>query len=300
MDGSPLVDRAFSRDELLRHAENPKYPAFQRDGRLTREAVEYLAQLFDDAHADELSGIGLQDFLFGAHGIWLASEVRAIEAQQIGLRELTGADGRSLARLSLEIVGSDMPFLVDSVMGEINAQGLNAVAMFHPIVTCRRDAEGKRVPGGAETRESYIWVHLDPLDAARRTALLRGVEATLADVRAAVADFPAMQARLREATRELQNATTPAPPSEQAECVDFLTWLTDRFTFLGVREQSYPRGPDGKLVEGDPVVAPHSGLGVLRNLERGILRRGTVPTPITAAIGAFLDEPQSLIVTKSN
>ncbi len=300
MDGSPLVDRAFSRDELLRHAENSKYPAFQRGERLTREAVEYLAQLFDDAHADELSGIGLQDFLFGAHAIWQASETRPAEAQHIGLRDMTDAQGKGLARLSLEIVGSDMPFLVDSVMGEINAQGLKALAMFHPIVSCRRDNEGRRVQSGAEARESYIWVHLDPLDSSRRNALLSGIEATLADVRAAVADFPAMQARLREATRELQNAATPAPASEQAESVDFLTWLTERFTFLGAREQSYTRGADGKMIEGDPVVAPHSGLGVLRDLERGILRRGTAPTPITAAIGSFLDEPQSLIVTKSN
>ena len=301
MDGSPLAERAFSRDELLRHAESANYPAFQRDGRLTRDAVEFLAQLFDDAHADELAGVGLQDFLAGAHAIWRESETRSGDVQYVALREMPAADGGVRARLSLEIVGPDMPFLVDSIMGEINVQGLSALALFHPIVSCSRDADGTRDPAGAETRESYIWVHLDPLDAGRRHSLLDGVQATLRDVRAAVADFPAMRARMQDAIRELQGASTPASPAEQAESVAFLTWLAeDRFAFLGAREQSYPRGAHGKIIEGDPVIAPHSGLGLLRDKDRGILRRGKAPTPVTVAIGEYLDEPHPIIVSKSN
>ena len=301
MDGSPLAERAFSRDELLRHAESAIYPAFQRDGRITREAVEFLAQLFDDAHAEELSGLNLQDFVAGAHAIWRESETLSADAQYVALREMASADGGARTRLSLEIVGPDMPFLVDSIMGEITVQGLNALALFHPIVACQRNSDGKRVQAGLETRESYIWVHLDPLDAGRRRALLEGVQATLADVRAAVTDFPAMRARMQDAIRELQSAVTPASPAEQAECVAFLTWLVEeRFAFLGAREQSYPRGVDGKIIEGDPVVAPQSGLGVLRAMDRGILRRGRAPTPITAAIGEYLDEPHPIIVSKSN
>ena len=301
MDGRPLADRAFSRDDLLRHAESVAYPTFQRDGRLTREAVEFLAQLFDDAHAEELAGINLQDFLTGAHALWRDSETRGADAQYIALREMISAESGGRSRLSLEIAGPDMPFLVDSVMGEIIIQGLNALAMFHPIVACQRDADGKRAPNGLETRESYIWVHLEHLDEGRRRSLLDGIYATLADVRSAVTDFPAMRARMQGAIRELQTAVTPASSAEQAESVAFLSWLAeDRFAFLGVREQSYPRGRDGKIIEGDPVVAPQSGLGVLRDMDRGILRRGKAPMPITGGIGAYLDEPQPIIVSKSN
>ncbi|MET0546328.1 MAG: NAD-glutamate dehydrogenase [Caulobacterales bacterium] len=301
MDGNRPLDRAFSRDELLRLAESAKYLGFQRDGRLTRDAVEFLAQLFEDAEPDELEGVSLQDFLAIAHAMWLDSETREPGAQSIVLRNAIGADGRAIERLSLEIVGPDMPFLVDSVMAEINAQSLRVLAMFHPIVSCPRTPDGRRANHGVDHAESYILVHLEPLDVEARRRVLEGVQATLADVRAAVSDYQAMRARMKECARALQTARTPASPGEVSEALDFLNWLADEhFAFLGVRDADYPRAPDGTLAQGEPNVVPHSSLGVLRDPNRGVLRRGSEPSVITASIGAFLDAPTPIVVSKSN
>src|SRR5262245_6982494 len=111
MDGT--LAHAFTRDDLLRQAESGRWPGFLRGGRLTREAVSFLAQLFEDAEPEELDGVSLTDFLTCAHAMWSDSEVRLPGAQTVVLRDALGADGRLMGRASLEIVGPDMPFLVD-------------------------------------------------------------------------------------------------------------------------------------------------------------------------------------------
>jgi len=90
----------------------------------------------------------------------------------------------------LEIIQPDAPFLVDSVMGEIAEQGLSVRAMFHPIVEVGRDKAGARSGEAIAHRESMILVVMDKVGADREAALIRGVKAVLADVRAAVEDFP--------------------------------------------------------------------------------------------------------------
>ncbi len=62
------------------------------------------------------------------------------DEQIIRIRRGIGAGGRPLDRDILEIAGPDMPFLVDSVMGELADQGVAALAMFHPRRAGRKAA----------------------------------------------------------------------------------------------------------------------------------------------------------------
>src|SRR5207302_801819 len=66
------------------------------------------------------------------------------------------------------------------------------------------------------------------------------------------------------------------------------------FTFLGVREYSFP-GPSGDI---EPKF--ETGLGILRAREVRVLRRGTELVSITPEIMQFLKEPKALIITKAN
>ena len=68
----------------------------------------------------------------------------------------------------IEIVNDDMPFLVDSVMGELNECGLDIRLVAHPIVATERDKSGKLkfAPTEAKSRngdprESFIHIHVD-------------------------------------------------------------------------------------------------------------------------------------------
>src|SRR5262245_37413397 len=65
----------------------------------------------------------------------------------------------------VEIVNDDMPFLVDSVMGEITERRLDVRLVAHPMFGVRRSRD--KLTGidasDASTRESFIHIHLSPI-----------------------------------------------------------------------------------------------------------------------------------------
>src|SRR2546427_167223 len=85
---------------------------------------------------------------------------------------------------------------------------------------------------------------------------LAGVLAALADVRAAVEDFPAMLALLARSITELE-AAAPGDPEALAEDLAFLKWMdAGHFVFLGARSYDYPRTKDGGYAAEEPLYQP--------------------------------------------
>src|SRR5262245_48374364 len=137
-------------------------------------------------------------------------------------------------------------------------------------------------------RESLIHVHLARIEAEdERKALAAEIHAVLADVRIAVLDWRAMRQRLKEAVSRYQAEPPPIPIEELTESIAFLQWLIDNhFTFLGLREYAFEGGAEkGEL---KPIAG--SGLGLLRNPEIEVLRRGGRPTAMGPEIRQFLNE----------
>jgi glutamate dehydrogenase len=104
-------------------------------------------------------------------------------------------DDRRYLRIAL--INDDMPFLVDSVAAAIAEAGLSIDRLAHPVLSVHRDAEGRleALPGNGDPgslRESMIYIETVRVDARQRRALLRSLEATLADVRSAVKDWSRM------------------------------------------------------------------------------------------------------------
>ncbi len=68
------------------------------------------------------------------------------------------AEGDDIVRNEtvLLAVNDDRPFLFDSLIGEVSAQGARIHALFHPIVTVTRDADGVRAKPARTLRESVI------------------------------------------------------------------------------------------------------------------------------------------------
>jgi glutamate dehydrogenase len=301
MDADLRTAQPFSFGDFAEAARTGPYPGFQRGDVLTPEAHSFLSQIHRDSHADDIDGLAPADLLAIAYAFWMTAQTRPGAERRIRVAPAIGADGLSLDRDMLEIVGPDMPFLVDSVMGELADRKISVRAMFHPIVTATRDAAGRRTDHGAPERESYIQVHFDPLPPDRREALITGVNQTLGDVTLAVTDYHAMRDRMVEATRELAGARTSAAVDEVEEAIAFLDWLAqDHFAFLGAREYDYPRTADGQWERDEPVILQETGLGILRDPERFVLRRASEPLILTASAKAFIDEPSPIIVGKSN
>ena len=186
-----------------------------------------------------------------------------------------------LSESVLVAINNDMPFLFDSLLGELNAQGARLRAVFHPII--------KQDSGAL----SVIVAVLDPiLDETRRQALVDGATAVFAQVREAVRDWRAMTGKLEEAITGLKKHPPRIPENELKENIAFLEWLGDNhFTFLGCRDYHYIHGKESRL---DPI--ENSGLGVLTGTGAKVLQRGSLTPQITA----FLMQPEPLIITKSN
>jgi glutamate dehydrogenase len=216
----------------------------------------------------------------------------------------TNAAGNRLNSISvIEIVNDDMPFLVDSVMGELNERGIDIRLVAHPTFGIERNAQGQMMrllpdakPGEHGFRESFIHIHVERIDdPIRRTEIVQAIERVLAEVRVCVQDWRTMLARIGEVIADLKANPPPLPVTDLAEAIQFLQWLVaNNFTFLGVREYAF-KGP-GREVE--PKF--ETGLGLLRSRDVQILRRGGQAVVMTPELKAFLDEPKTLIITKAN
>ncbi|AKM08413.1 NAD-glutamate dehydrogenase [Pelagerythrobacter marensis] len=188
-------------------------------------------------------------------------------------------DERRFMRIAL--VNDDMPFLVDSVAATIAAQGLAIDRLVHPVVHTRRDEDGTLREIAAQRsddtrRESMIYVETVRIDARQRRTLERELRTTLADVHAAVADWP----KMREAMR------ADAGRIDDAEGAELLRWLEGgMLTQLG----HLRRHRDGS----------HSGLlGICRKSAKQILADASYDRAFDW-FGAA-DEGRELLIIKAN
>ena len=196
----------------------------------------------------------------------------------------------------VEIVNDDMPFLVDSVMGEITERRLDVRLVAHPMFGVRRSGSkltGIDAPDAAGVRESFIHIHLSPIADDACADLVHALEIVLGEVRLAVQDWRPMRDRVTSMVAELKTTPPPLPVDEIAEAIQFLQWLlADNFTFLGVRDYKV----DGQMLNPDFETA----LGIMRSRELRVLRRGNELLESTPEIMAFMKEPRLLIIAKAN
>ncbi|MGZ3250601.1 MAG: glutamate dehydrogenase, partial [Croceibacterium sp.] len=128
-----------------------------------------------------------------------AALVRAAGEPSILVRSAAG--GRVMR---VAVVNDDMPFLVDSVASTFAAQGLEIDLLVHPIVPVERSSDGLvALPAASQQRESMIYLETARVDAKDRRALEKALEVTLGDVRAAIADWPAMTERIEADARSI-------------------------------------------------------------------------------------------------
>ena len=215
----------------------------------------------------------------------------------------TDADGRAIT--VIQLLNTDKPFLLDSVLGEIRALGHQIRLVMHPIFEVDRDASGKLThfaasrPGrqSEHVRESYIQVHVPQIrDKAAREKLQDGLAGLIADIHLVTDHWRAMRERLAKAIWDLRESPPDVSGGTAAETIAFLEWLEDNnFTFLGMRESFYRGLDDGKLED-----SRGSGLGILSNPDVTVFRRGSEEVTITPEIRDFLLSPDPLIITKAN
>ncbi|NJC05046.1 glutamate dehydrogenase [Sphingomonas kaistensis] len=194
------------------------------DPRVSAAMADTFSQaLVDGALPGETEGFTPDEQADAAAFIAEAAAERRPGEIALKLQSVGGESARRLMRLV--IVNDDMPFLVDSVAAVIAGHGLTVRRLLHPIVSATRDGE-RLVALGKGNPESIIYVELDRADARGRHELVQEIEAVLASVRAAVGDWQAMLATMREDALQIARS--------DAESGALLDWLaSNNFTLLG-------------------------------------------------------------------
>ena len=278
--------------ELLTYTQEHAGPAAKR-------LTDFAAAYFENTDPDEIRARGASTLFAIANAHWRLLEApRAALGAKIRVFNPTLAeDGFVDEHTVVQIVHDDMPFLVDSVIMEVNRSGRTAHWVVHPLLAVQRDAQGGIVSTAAAAPhaqhtapiESLILVECDRIvSQADRNALADGLARVLSDVRAAVHDWRPMLERLHAVGAQSPGSSLSSV--NQQEGIEFLSWLEDRhFTFLGARD--YDLQHDGDTVR--LVAVPDSGLGLLR---------GPAQTPssvLPSQALALLDSDELVLVTKA-
>ncbi|NVK35248.1 MAG: NAD-glutamate dehydrogenase [Rhodobacteraceae bacterium] len=206
----------------------------------------------------------------------------------------------------IEIVNDNMPFLVDSVMAELQDSRYEVSLVLHPIFNVDRDKNHKLINASAkkqgspreDNQESLIHIHVPRIESEEaRAGLEERLATVLKDVRSAVRDWEPMHKRLHRAINAYKTIQVTTNSDELWEAIHFLEWLSNNnFIFLGMREYTF----EGGSAEGELTPSENSGLGLLADPSVHVLRRGSEFVQITPEIREFLLKKDPLIIAKAN
>src|SRR5665647_824514 len=296
--GSMIVELPASEDEAAARVTIEQAGAALGQRRSDIPA-SFITQLYARAVPEDVVRYGTDDLSRLAERAYDFLAERAPGAPKIRVDTVTlSASGERKAVSVIEIVNDDMPFLVDSVTGELADRRLDLRLVAHPVFAVARENGTLTALGAADAadspRESFIHIHLEPIeDAGQRAELVAALTGVLGEVRLAVQDWRAMRDRVQAIVAELKSNPPPLRVDEIAEAIQFLQWLlADNFTLLGVRDYNF----DGQALKPDF----DSALGIMRARDLRVLKRGKELLEFTPEIMAFLNEPRPLIIAKAN
>ncbi len=142
----------------------------------------------------------------------------------------------------IDITTPDAPFLIDSIVGHLDSQGIKIRNIIHPIYSTIRNKNGrfeKFAQGSESVAESLIQLHIETLTSTASIEVLeQDIRKIISAVSLTVTDWKAMTALASEASKQLENAKKLNIKSEEiTEIQKFISWISDGgFIFLGAKE----------------------------------------------------------------
>lgn len=257
--------------------------------------------------AEDLAQLSKNDCATIAASVWELMQQRP--RGTINLRVFNPSrdqHGYTVDHTIMELAMDDMPFLVDSVTGELHRRGIAIHLAVHPVVFVARNKNGQleklltnKEELTAERAEAVMHIQFDrTTDGALLKDLQQTLRAILQEVSMAVADWQPMRATNAKISMELRGLNPIVTAKDDLEeARSFLGWLDDNnFTYLGYRRLNLTSQ------NGKPIwkVEKSSGLGILRDDAVrlfGGLREFGMQHP---EIRAYLEKRRVVIVTKTN
>lgn len=274
-------------------------------GKMAKDAEAFVRLFYKDVPPDDMAGRSV-DSLYGAALTLYKFAQKRPSANAAKIRVYNPdleEHGWKSDHTVIEMINTDMPFLVDSVTSALNEFDLTVHLVIHPIMRIARDDRGELLSvEGVETsdapRESVMHLEIDEqTDEAVLQKVRDRLEDVLTDVSLSVEDWQAMLSKVAEVLDEIRTAPTGISPEDQKEAQDFLGWVhNDHFTFLGYREYKF----SGTGTKAKVDVNPQSQLGILRREGTHIFDELRQIGNLSTEVQAFVAQPSLLMVTKAN
>ncbi|MDP6874376.1 MAG: NAD-glutamate dehydrogenase [Alphaproteobacteria bacterium] len=271
------------------------------------EIRDFFEQFYARVPAEDVNEASPENLYGAALSLWkFAAQRKAGEVKLRVYNPRMEEHGWNSSHTIVEIITDDMPFLVDSVIGNLNHWDREVHLAIHPVIRLVRDEKGLRqellppmTNGKPGLSESVLHVQIAELsDQVALEKIADDLHGVLDDVKVSVADWPAMLDQLDNAVEQLKTGTFPQSKEEVAESRAFLSWMRDNhFTLLGCRDYSY----SSKKGADELAVVPDSSLGIFRDEDRHVLtRQDGMGAPGTAPIAQrFIRREEILLVTKT-
>ncbi|WP_404423105.1 NAD-glutamate dehydrogenase [Thalassospira australica] len=274
-------------------------------GKMAKDAEAFVRLFYKDVPPDDMAGRSV-DSLYGAALTLYKFAQKRPSANAAKIRVYNPdleEHGWKSDHTVIEMINTDMPFLVDSVTSALHEFDLTVHLVIHPIMCIARDDRGELqsvegVEGSDAPRESVMHLEID--EQTDETVLQKvrdRLEDVLTDVSLSVEDWQAMLSKVAEVLEDIKTAPTGISEEIQKEAQDFLGWVhNDHFTFLGYRE--YKFSGSGKKAKVD--VNADSQLGILRREGTHIFDELRQIGNLSSEVQAFVAQPSLLMVTKAN
>lgn len=269
--------------------------------RMSKTEYEQIQSLADayyrDISSKDLAQINTDDCYGSLLCLWQFLQIRQPEQIKIRIYNPEPETHHWHSTHSIiEIVVDDMPFLVSSVLMELDRQKIKVYRLNHPTLRSERDNTGQLQSIGTHQAilvEAVIRIEIDrQADHSDMEKVASGIRNIVDDVYKVVSDWEAMQARLNEAIQWCQNHPSPLLDVELKETLAFLHWLKkDNFLFIGFRYYEIHQSSDKLRLRTNT----KTGLGTFREISHKSSARQDL-SPYTAA---QIQTPEPLVITKS-
>lgn len=190
----------------------------------------------------------------------------------------------------IQVLVRDMPFIVGSMMAELNNRGISIHTIHNTVIHTHRDSQGKLldVRGRNDDSEGLDPEALVYLEITRTSdngvlkELELNLQSVLAEVDTVVVDWHPMTATVRDALARLENSDSPNR-EDGNETTAFLQWmLANHFTFLGYQWFDVQGQSGDEQLQCDPSSAlglMRKGYGELHEEQRSAILKKHVEDP---------------------
>ncbi|MGM0525459.1 MAG: NAD-glutamate dehydrogenase [Pseudomonadota bacterium] len=264
---------------------------------------EFAKRLYRNIASDDLSHRNDSDMYGAVLGLWHSfNEYKPGDKALIKVYNPdVPNDGWESPHTIIEIIQSDMPFMVDSVRMALQRMGITTHLLLHMPISHKRDADNQvteMLKPGTRADNDVDTVFLIEID--RQTdkeeikTIRKELISVMEEISLAVNDWKTMRERLDTVADGVAGEQYPGSKKQKQEIQKFLSWLADdNFTLVGYR--SY----DLKPVKGDYELkqVKNSSLGLMRNSESD---KGRLISTLPEDGREISHDKRILLLTKTN